>query len=416
MPPVSPENSDPDRDRRVDADDPRAESLDPREHARSAQRDEPTGGIADTRPLRRADAERASAALMSPLLRRPSVSPGRLLLAVGSLVLLVLLLAFALPWATGAGWGEILTALGAAPLWAIPVMVLLGLAALALEAATVSVAAPGAGYARSLQAHAVSSGLGLAIPGGGLLGTGAMGWLLHRAGLTVVTVVAAIVLASGVETVVSALLMPIVGLGAYALASLGGAPGLDLPGGVWTAVGAVALSLLALGSLAAMLNRRLLVSLLDSAAAMGLADAEDEDISVVRRTVLDIRDAVVEQLRRKALGLIAPTLLARIVQFAALLLALQAVGAEVPLLLALAVFALARTLSLVPVTPGGAGVTETVGAAALVALAVPAPEAATAMLLLALTTLVAPLLASAAAFAATPRRAQAEDAAESLGS
>ena len=67
--------------------------------------------------------------------------------------------------------------------------------------------------------------------------------------------------------------------------------------------------------------------------------------------------------------------------------------------LTLAVFALGRVLSLVPLTPGGAGITETVGAAALVALGVSAADAAGAMLLLMVTMLLVPLLLGALAAA-----------------
>src|SRR5699024_6191955 len=117
------------------------------------------------------------------------------------------------------------------------------------------------------------------------------------------------------------------------------------------------------------------------------------------RTILVQRDVLVEMLRHRWPSLAAPTLGARVLQWAALVLAIEAVGAHVPWLLTVAIFALGRVLSLVPLTPGGAGVTETVGAAALVALGVAAADAAAAMLLLLVTMLLVPLLAGALATA-----------------
>ena len=77
-------------------------------------------------------------------------------------------------------------------------------------------------------------------------------------------------------------------------------------------------------------------------------------------------------------------------------------------LFTLAVFALGRVLALVPLTPGGAGISETVSGAVLVALGVASADAAAAMLLLLVAMLVVPLLAGGAAVAlaltSAPRR------------
>lgn len=341
---------------------------------------------------------------LAPLLERPRLSPGRVALAVGSLALVAALLGVGLPWATGTTWAQIIASLRGVPFWAAPLMLLLGVLVIVAESLTVSAAAPGAGPARCLHAHAASTALGLAVPGGGLLGSGLLGWLLHRAGLAVPAIVLAIVLASGVETVSSFVLMPIVALGSYAAAALTGAAAVELPSGTWAAVCAVAAGLLGLGTLAALLNRRLLSSVLDMAQSVGMLRGGRESALAQRDLILSTRDAMVDLLRTRPAALFGPMLLARLLQFLAFWIALRVIGAPVPLLLAIAVFALSRVLALVPVTPGGAGVTETVGAAALTALAVPAASAATAMLLLALTTLVAPLLAGAAAGATVPPR------------
>lgn len=76
----------------------------------------------------------------------------------------------------------------------------------------------------------------------------------------------------------------------------------------------------------------------------------------------------------------------------------------------MAIFALGRVLSLVPLTPGGAGVSETVGAAALVALGLGSAAAATSMLLLAVATLVVPLVAGGLAAVLSVSRGSATQA------
>lgn len=322
----------------------------------------------------------------------PRVSPGRLLAAGASLLLVAIVLALVLPWATGASWPEILTALGGLPAWALPAMLGLGAAALALEAMTVRTAVVGSRYGQVLPAHMAATGLGLAIPGGNVLGMGLLGWLLRRGGIAVATLLTGILAASLVDLVVSSILVPLLGLGAYALS----ATALPLPGGIWAAVLAVAGGVLALGMTALALRRRVLVALLERLAALG-------DVVPVT-AVLAQRDALLALLRRRPLALALPTIASRAAQWAALLLALRAVGAEVPLLLTFALFALGRVLALVPLTPGGAGIAESVGAAALVGLGVASADAAAAMLLLAVATLVVPLLGGGIALAGVVSR------------
>src|SRR5690606_27895930 len=181
-------------------------------------------------------------------------------------------------------------------------------------------------------------------------------------------------------------------LGAYALGSAL-VPAITLPGARWAALLAVIGAGIVLALTAVLLRRPVLTAVL---ARLGeLVPAH------LARGILAQRDALLEMLRRRPAALVRPTLAVRALQWAALLLAVAAVGAEVPVLLTLAIFALGRVLSLVPLTPGGAGITETVGAAALVALGVAAADAAAAMLLLLVTMLLVPLLAGALAVLVT---------------
>ncbi|MGO2558673.1 lysylphosphatidylglycerol synthase domain-containing protein [Brachybacterium sp.] len=336
--------------------------------------------------------------------RPPRLTPGRLVAGLFSAALVIVLLAWALPWATGTDWDEIAGTLAALPTWAVPAMVLLGAGALLLEAVTVRAALPGARWSGVLLAHPASAATTLAVPGGTVIGLGLMGWILRRSGLVLPVILTGIVAASLVEMALTSVLIPLLGLAAYALNPVLTPAEITLPGALWAALLAVLGAVLALALTLVMLRRSVLTALLGQ-----LGEMIPDHLS---RLILTQRDVLVEMLRRRWLPLLGPTLGARVLQWAALVLAIEAIGAEVPLLLTVAIFALGRVLSLVPLTPGGAGVTETVGAAALVALGVAAADAAAAMLLLLVTMLLVPLLAgaltTAMALALTPDRREAD--------
>ncbi|MGP9537685.1 lysylphosphatidylglycerol synthase domain-containing protein [Brachybacterium sp. AOP43-C2-M15] len=317
----------------------------------------------------------------------PRLSPGRITAGILSAGLVVALLAWALPWATGASWTQIGGTLGALPPWSLPAMVLLGLGALLLESVTVRAALPGSRWRSALLGHTASGATALAVPGGSVLGLGLMAWILRRAGLALPLILTGIVAASLVEMVITSVLVPLLGLSSYALSASLAPTGVTLPGALWAALLALVGAVIALALTAVLLRRPVLSGLLTQ---FGGAVPDH-----VARGILVQRDALVDMLRRRPVPLVLPTLGARVLQWAALVLAVQAVGAEVPLLLTIAIFALGRVLSLVPLTPGGAGITETVGAAALVALGVSSPDAAAAMLLLMVAMLLVPLLVGA---------------------
>lgn len=319
--------------------------------------------------------------------RPPRLTPGRAFGGLLSAALVIALLGWALPWAAGASWAEIGSTLMTLPVWAVPAMATLGAGVLLLEAVTVRAALPGSRWSAALLAHPSAAATSLAVPGGTVIGLGLMGWILRRSGLAVPVILTGIIAASLAEMVLTSVLIPLLGMVAYALSSVLAPVDVALPGALWAAVLAVLGALLALVLTLVMLRRSVMTALL------GLFP--EQLTPELSRTILSQRDVLVEMLRRRWFPLLAPTLAARVLQWAALVLAIEAVGAEVPWLLAVAIFALGRVLSLVPLTPGGAGVTEAVGAAALVALGVAAADAAAAMLLLLITMLAVPLLAGA---------------------
>ncbi|ASK67204.1 hypothetical protein CFK39_12530 [Brachybacterium avium] len=317
----------------------------------------------------------------------PRLTRGRLVGGLLSIVLVIGLLGWALPWATGANWGEIAGTLRALPLWAVPVMVLLGAGALLLETVTVRAALPEARWSAVLLAHPTAGAASLAVPGGTVIGLGLMGWILRRSGLVLPVILTGIVAASLVEMVLTSVLIPLLGLAAYALSPVLSTLTITLPGAWWAALLAVLGAVLALALTVVLLRRSVLAALLTHFSAL-----VPEQLA---GSILLQRDVLIQMLRRRWPALVAPTLGARVLQWLALVLAIEAVGAEVPWLLTVAIFALGRVLSLVPLTPGGAGVTETIGAAVLVALGVAAADAAAAMLLLLVTMLLVPLISGA---------------------
>lgn len=315
--------------------------------------------------------------------RPPRVTRPRIIAAAASVLIVAALLAWVLPWATGASWSGIAASLAALSPAAIVTVTGLGLVALLLEAVAVRAAVPGSHYPAVARGHAASQALTLAVPGGGMLGVGLLGWILRRTGLGLGVIITGLIAASLVEMAISSILVPLVGLGAYALSSVTAGPGPDLPATFGAAFMAIIGSVIALGLMILALQRRVLAGVLDQLGTL-------VDLPVT--AILAQRDQLIRLLRRRPVALVGPVLAARIAQWAALVIAVDATGADVPILMTVAIFALGRVLSLIPLTPGGAGITETVGAAVLVALGVGAEQSAVAMLLFAVAMLVVPLI------------------------
>ncbi|GAA1721017.1 lysylphosphatidylglycerol synthase domain-containing protein [Brachybacterium phenoliresistens] len=324
--------------------------------------------------------------LVADLERRPRAGRRRVITAAASAVLLVLVLALGLPWLAGASWPQILAELGRLPAGVIAAAIGLGLLALVLETLSLRAVVPGSRTARLLPAYAATSAMSIAIPGGALLGTGMLGWLLRRGGLGVSTIVLGLLAFSLGDLAVTALLVPGAGLVAYVVA---GAQ-LDLPGTWAAALVAAAGGVLSLAAVAVVLSRPLVAAVAERLSPLVPAAA----------AAVDVRDALLVLLRRRGAALLAGQIGARLAHLLVLLLALRAVDADLSVAAAVAVFALGRVVAMVPLTPGGAGVTEAVGAASLIALGVPGADAAAAALVLMVSTVIVPVAAGALAAAA----------------
>lgn len=317
---------------------------------------------------------------------RPTVS--QVVWTVLSLALLTVLLVWVLPRVLGTGWDAIGHALITLPAGVVIGAVTLGLLALVLEAVAVRVALPGVRFVPAARAHWASSALSLVVPGGSVLGLGVTGAVLHRAGARRRTIFTGIATFSVVDVLIGGILMPVLGVFSYAVLSAAH----DLPGTAWAIVVTVLGVLLSALVLALALHRRTFAGLLDTAGGVLPGDRDLGEI-------LHVRDEVVALLRRRPVALLLPVLLARGAQFGVLLLAASATGIDLGPFTLAGIFAIARTVALVPLTPGGSGLTETVVGALLVALGASAADAAVPALLLSLATVVVPVVLGAVAAA-----------------
>lgn len=362
--------------------------------------DAETGGPPPRLPL--------PATLLQHAQRRPRPTRRSIVLSAASFVLLAVLIGGVLPALVDSSWGQILVTLGSLPAWVTAAAVLLGLFALAVEALTVPIAVRGARVGAGMRAYAVSTLASTTIPGGGVLGSGLMVWMLHRAGISVTPVLIGIAALSVTDIAVSSLVVPVAGLLAYVLAGAD----MALPGTMLAAGGALLLGALSVAAIAVVLSRPVLVRVMDGiesglANVTGAGDRRIDDRErFSARTVLGFRDELVALLRRRGLALLGVQVLSRVLHAVVLVLVLRALGVELPLMAIVAVFALGRLVSLIPLTPGGAGITETVSAAALMALGAPGADAAAATLVLMVATVIVPVLAgglTAAVEALRPR-------------
>lgn len=320
--------------------------------------------------------------------RAPRVSRRTLVLTPLSLLLAAVLLAWLMPRVTGVPWSRVARALGEAPPLALVALALLALVALGASAVGLRAAIPRLALSRALPASAATTALSVAVPGGSTLAVGVLYALARREGARRTDVLAGIAAATAAEVAVGLLLAP---LGAVALVltgstALGGAPLAAL-----VALSAGCLLALAAGVLA--LRRSALAGVLarleSGLDAMGLAHLAGGGVRA--DTVLEIRDAAAARLRARGTAILGAPLAVRAAQAAALLVALRAVGLDVPLLQVVAVFVLGRLLALVPLTPGGAGLAETGSAAALIALGHDPAASGAAAVLVTVTTLLVPV-------------------------
>ncbi|WP_152351706.1 lysylphosphatidylglycerol synthase transmembrane domain-containing protein [Brachybacterium subflavum] len=325
------------------------------------------------------------------LTRSDRPSPGRLLLAACSLVLLVVLLVWLLPRALHLDPAQILDALAAVPTPVLLAALVLGVLAVLLEALAARAALPGAPVGAVVSAQAAAGATALAVPGGSLLGIALTGAVLRRRGTPTRTIVTGIAAFSSADLLLGGIVIPLAALASYAALGVRH----DLPGTLGATIVAALGVVLTAAVLAVLAHRPTTVRILDALGptlrtVLALAgrggDAREEAQSRADENpaalALEARDRVARILRRRWAGILVPMLAARAAQCAVLWIAADALTSGVEPLPLLGVFLIGRALSLVPVTPGGGGITETAVALLLTALGgAPAASGATALVL-----------------------------------
>ncbi|PWH07721.1 hypothetical protein DEO23_03640 [Brachybacterium endophyticum] len=338
------------------------------------------------------------------LTRTPRPTRSRLLIAAASVLLLTLLLLWLLPRALDLDLPRIGTTLASVPGTVLLLAVALGALSVLLEGAAARAVLPGAPVAPTLRAQAAAGATALVIPGGSLLGIAIVATTLRRRRVPTRTVASGIAAFSLTDVLFSGVAIPLLALLAYGLLGRDH----DLPG----SVGAVVLGLLGvLATLAAgvlVLHRPSAVRVLDALGPTitsvlemtgrggGSAAGGSADGGAPATAALEVRDRVAGLLARRWAGVLIPLLLGRAAQFAVLVITLRSLGADVGLLPLLGVFLVGRAVSLVPVTPGGGGLTETALALLLVSLGTAPATAAAASLVLGASALVVPVVLGAA--------------------
>lgn len=329
----------------------------------------------------------------------------RIALTIASAVLGAGLLAVLMPWATGAGWTEVGTALTTAPAWALLTLTALGVATTAVTATGIHGALPELGCRGATLMAATGGALTIAVPGGAPIAAALLHTAARHRGVGPIDALAGIVLITAAELGAGLLLAPVGALGIllFARGTLG-------PGASVALILAAALSFAILVMVCLLQRPATLRSLLTGAVSTAERTGAWELLPARARAALHpdrattLRAASAMRLRRHPLAILGAPLALHALQLGALLAALQATGLATSLGEALGVFALGRLLALVPLTPGGAGLAETGSAAALVQLGADPAAAGASSVLVTVATLLVPVALGAAAAPVVMRR------------
>ena len=259
-------------------------------------------------------------------------------------------------------------------------------------------AVPGLGWGRALLADQASTAVSNTVPVGFAFGVGTTAAMYHSFGFSP-AVIARAVAVTGLWNNLVKLAMPTVALGLLALTG-------DATAAVTTAaVLGTSLLLVAVGALVGVLaDRRTAATLAAAAERLARRPARVLRLSPpagwVERTDR-FRTESLELLRHRWAQLSAAAVASHVALFLVLLTCLRAVdgrGADVPWLFVLAVFAVTRLITMVPITPGALGVAELSYVAGLTATGVGPAAAAGAVLLFRFLTWFLPIPLGAAAW------------------
>jgi uncharacterized membrane protein YbhN (UPF0104 family) len=283
-----------------------------------------------------------------------------------SLALVVVLLAFAMPKVTGAGWGAIVDLLQL--LTARQVALLLALWLLGLYAHTflATAALPDLTHRQALQLNLSGSAVSNLVPFGGALGMG-LNYAMVRSWGHGPGSFAPFTALTTLWNVMVKLALPVVALGLLVVAGGLPTPGLALAAmiaaGTLLTVVLVVITALASESAAALLGR-----CCQALGSTALRLARSSRTLSAEQAVLDLRHRMTALLRRRWHRMLLGMTTYAVLQATLLWLILNMLGSSLGIVYVFAGFSFGRLLTLLVVTPGGVGIAETGSAALLVAL------------------------------------------------
>lgn len=327
---------------------------------------------------------------------RPGVfSPKCVLISFASCAVAAALIGWLIPLALGTSWPKVGAALSSAPMTWVLILVAVAVIALGLDSVGFRAAFRGLAAKPALLMNAAAQAISLALPLGGALSIGFVMDALRREGLRARSITAGAALAAAAD-VGSLLLVPALGAGILALSG----SALDL---AWRlALGALAVMCLAVAMTAFNVAARPgvfvpLVKRADDTLAAFREGYGSAHASFAGSTV-EVHAEALDRLRSHGAAILGAPIAARLLQALAFA-AFCAWGLHVPLpfLALFAVFACARLLTLLPLTPSGIGVVDAGVAWMLVQLGAPASVGLSATLLMTLTQTLTPALLGAAA-------------------
>ena len=310
----------------------------------------------------------------------------RALSVVASLAVVVTLFTVVLPRVTGARWAVVGQRLGELSWQQVLLLVALWLAGLYVHTFLATAALPGLRHRQALALNLSGSAVSNLVPFGGALGIG-LNYAMVRSWGHGAAVFAPFTAITTLWNILVKLALPVVAL--VLLVAVGGlaSPGLATPGLAAGALigGAVLVTVLAVVAVALSHDRAALVlgRGLQRVATRGLRLARSTRVVAVEAAVVDLRHRMSALLRRRWRRMLLASLGYTLLQASLLWTVLAMLGSHLGPVPVFAGYAFGRLLTLLVLTPGGLGFTETGTAALLVTLGGEAGVVAAAALLFA---------------------------------
>lgn len=296
---------------------------------------------------------------------QPAVAPGggalrvvrRVVQAVVGIGGAVLLLGWVLPWLTKTSWAEILDQLAVTGWAKAAGLLVLMLIALWCYTFTLTGSLPGLKHRPALIANLVGSGISDAAPGGGAVGLAATVGIFRSWGFSHRDIGTSVIVTTIWNMLIRALL-PFVAIVWLLLDGSHALPPLMLWGGWFAAAVTVLIAGLALVMLVNDHGARTIGGLLDRIATPVLRVFKRHPDQPIEHLVVDLRARTIGVIRPNWLKLTFGVTGLLGVYFVIFWLCMRQFGIELPLAQVFACYALSRMLTMVPLTPGGIGVTE----------------------------------------------------------